>query len=141
MTDYKRYVILLGFDNTIKSSKEVFPFLISGTDLNNAFRHFLDLEYDIPFHKTDDLTIHELVSKIPQIVLSIYELKPDNMIYFGDNKNEPTNKYETTNKDEPESIKDVKTAPVLKQYKHRKIVVSSLELKDENGNTILNLWK
>lgn len=107
MTDYKRYVILLGFDNTIKSSKEVFPFLMSGTDLNNALRHFLDFECGIPFQKTDNLTTSELVSKIPQMVLSIYELKPDNMIYFGDNKNEPTNK------DEPESIKDVKTAPVI----------------------------
>lgn len=117
MIDYKRYVILLGFDNTIKSSKEVFPFLMSGTDLNNALRHFLDLECGIPFHKTDDLTIHELVSKIPQMVLSIYELKPDNMIYFGDNKNE------TTNKDEPESIKDVKTAPIIVKGKHGHTVV------------------
>ena len=58
MTDYKRYVILLGFDNTIKSSKEVFPFLMSGTDLNNALRHFLDLECGIPFHKTDNLTTY-----------------------------------------------------------------------------------
>lgn len=110
MTDYKRYVILLGFDNTMKSSKEVFPFLMSGTDLNNALRHFLDLECGISFHKTDNLTTYELTSKIPQMVLSIYELKPDNMICFGNNKNEPTNKYETTNKDEPKSIKDVKTA-------------------------------
>lgn len=133
MTDYKRYVILLGFDNTTKSSKEVFPFLMSGTDLNNALRHFLDLECGIPFHKTDNLTTYELTSKIPQMVLSIYELKLDNMIYFGDNKEE------FTNKDETKSIKDVKPTPVLKQYKHGKIVVSSLELKDENGNTILNL--
>lgn len=127
MTDYKRYVILLGFDNTIKSSKEVFPFLMSGTDLNNALRHFLDFECGIPFHKTDNLTIPELVSKIPQIVLSIYELKPDNMIYFGDNKNEPTNKDETTNKDEPESIKDVKTAPVIvrDKYGHNVVVASN----------------
>ena len=86
MTDYKRYVILLGFDNTIKGSKEVSSFLMSGTDLNNALRHFLDFECGIPFHKTDNLTISELVSKIPQIVLSIYKLKPDNMIYFRDNK-------------------------------------------------------
>lgn len=130
MTDYKRYVILLGFDNTIKSSKEVFPFLMSGTDLNNALRHFLDFECGIPFHKTDNLTIPELVSKIPQIVLSIYELKPDNMIYFGDNKNEPTNK------DEPESIKNIKTTPVLdgNYFINR---ISSIELKDENGNTII----
>lgn len=89
---------------------------MSGTDLNNALRHFLDFEYGIPFHKTDDLTIHELVSKIPQIVLSIYELKPDNMIYFGDNKNEPTNK------DEPESLRefmrDIKTAPIMIKDKH-----------------------
>lgn len=131
MTDYKRYVILLGFDNTTKSSKEVFPFLMSGTDLNNALRHFLDFQYGISFHKTDSLTIHELISKIPEMVLSIYELKPDNMIYFGDNKNEPTNK------DEPEPIKDVKTAPIVVKDKHRKIVVSTLELKDENGNTII----
>lgn len=117
MTDYKRYVILLGFDNTIKSSKEVFPFLMSGTDLNNALRHFLDLECGIPFHKTDNLTTYELTSKIPQIVLSIYELKPDNMIYFGNNKNE------TTNKDEPESIKDVKTTPVI--------------VKDTYGNDVM----
>lgn len=117
MIDYKRYVILLGFDNTIKSSKEVFPFLMSGTDLNNAIRHFLDLECGIPFHKTDNLTTYELTSKIPQIVLSIYELKPDNMIYFGDNKNEPTNK------DEFESIKDVKTAPIIIKDKHRHNVV------------------
>ena len=116
MTDYKRYVILLGFDNTLKSSKEVFPFLMSGTDLNNALRHFLDFEYGIPFHKTDGLTIHELISKIPQMVLSIYELKPDNMIYFGYNKNEPTNK------DEPEPIKDVKTAPII--------------VTDNNGNIV-----
>lgn len=116
MTDYKRYVILLGFDNTMKSSKEVFPFLMSGTDLNNALRHFLDLECGIPFHKTDNLIIHELVSKIPQMVLSIYELNPDNMIYFGDNKDE------TTNKDESESIKDVKTAPVVVTDKHGNIV-------------------
>ena len=116
MTDYKRYVILLGFDNTLKSSKEVFPFLMSGTDLNNALRHFLDFEYGIPFYKTDSLTIHELISKIPQMVLSIYELKPDNMIYFGYNKNEPTNK------DENESIKDVKTAPII--------------VTDNNGNIV-----
>lgn len=116
MTDYKRYVILLGFDNTIKSSKEVFPFLMSGTDLNNALRHFLDFECGIPFHTTDNLTIHELVSKIPQMVLSIYELKPDNMIYFGDNKNEPTNK------DESKSIKMLKTAPVVVTDKHGNIV-------------------
>lgn len=122
MTDYKRYVILLGFDNTIKSSKEVFPFLMSGTDLNNALRHFLDFECGIPFHKTDNLTTYELTSKIPQMVLSIYELKPDNMIYFGDNKNEPTNKDETTNKNEPESIKDVKTAPVIVRDKYEPIV-------------------
>ena len=120
MIDYKRYVILLGFDNTIKSSKEVFPFLMSGTDLNNALRHFLDLECGIPFHKTDNLTTYELTSKIPQMVLSIYELKPDNMIYFGDNKNEPTNK------DETESIKDVKTAPIIVKDKHgHNVVVSS----------------
>lgn len=124
MTDYKRYVILLGFDNTIKSSKEVFPFLMSGTDLNNALRHFLNFECGIPFHKTDNLTIHELTSKIPQMVLSIYELKPDNMIYFGDNKNEPTNK------DEPESIKDVKTAPIIVQYQSGKIV-------DRYGNIVV----
>lgn len=124
MTDYKRYVILLGFDNTIKSSKEVFPFLMSGTDLNNALRHFLDLECGIPFHKTDNLTTYELTSKIPQIVLSIYELKPDNMIYFGNNKNE------TTNKDEPESIKDVKTAPIIVQYQSGKIV-------DRYGNIVV----
>lgn len=117
MIDYKRYVILLGFDNTIKSSKEVFPFLMSGTDLNNALRHFLDLECGIPFHKTDNLTTYELTSKIPQMVLSIYELKPDNMIYFGDNKNEPTNK------DETESIKDVKTAPII--------------VKDTYGNDVM----
>ena len=117
MIDYKRYVILLGFDNTIKSSKEVFPFLMSGTDLNNALRHFLDLECGIPFYKTDNLTTYELTSKIPQMVLSIYELKPDNMIYFGDNKNEPTNK------DEPESIKDVKTTPVI--------------VKDTYGNDVM----
>lgn len=116
MIDYKRYVILLGFDNTIKSSKEFFPFLMSGTDLNNALRHFLDLECGIPFHKTDNLTTYELTSKIPQMVLSIYELKPDNMIYFGDNKNEPTNK------DEPESIKDVKTAPIIVRDKYEPIV-------------------
>ena len=118
MIDYKRYVILLGFDNTMNGFKfkEVFPFLMSGTDLNNALRHFLDFEYGIPFHKTDDLTIHELVSKIPQIVLSIYELKSDNMIYFGDNKDE------STNKDEPESlrefIKNIKTAPIIIKDKH-----------------------
>lgn len=117
MIDYKRYVILLGFDNTIKSSKEVFPFLMSGTDLNNALRHFLDLECGIPFHKTDNLTTYELISKIPQMVLSIYELKLDNMICFGDNK------YETTNKDEPESIKDVKTTPVI--------------VKDTYGNDVM----
>lgn len=117
MIDYKRYVILLGFDNTIKSSKEVFPFLMSGTDLNNALRHFLDLECGIPFHKTDNLTTYELTSKIPQMVLSIYELKPDNMIYFGDNKDEPTNK------DESESIKDVKTAPIIVKGKHEHTVV------------------
>lgn len=114
MTNYKRYVILLVFDNTMNGFKikKVFSSLMSGTDLNNALRHFLDFEYDIPFHKTDDLTIHELVSKIPQIVLSIYELKPDNMIYFGDNKEE------FTNKDEPESlrelIRDIKTASIIK---------------------------
>ena len=108
MIDYKRYVILLGMND----SKELFPFLMSGTDLNNALRHFLDLECGIPFHKTDNLTTYELISKIPQMVLSIYELKPDNMIYFGYNKNEPTNK------DEPESIKDVKTAPVIIKNKH-----------------------
>ena len=120
MIDYKRYVILLGFDNTIKSSKEVFPFLMSGTDLNNALRHFLDFECGIPFHKTDNLTTYELTSKIPQMVLSIYELKPDNMIYFGDNKDEPTNK------DEPESIKDVKTEPIIVKDKHgHNVVVSS----------------
>lgn len=118
MIDYKRYVILLGFDNTMNGFKfkEVFPFLMSGTDLNNALRHFLDFEYGIPFHKTDDLTIHELVSKIPQIVLSIYELKSDNMIYFGDNKDE------STNKDEPESlrefIRNIKTAPIIIKDKH-----------------------
>lgn len=117
MIDYKRYVILLGFDNTIKSSKEVFPFLMSGTDLNNALRHFLDLECGISFHKTDNLTTYELISKIPQMVLSIYELKLDNMICFGDNK------YETTNKDEPESIKDVKTTPVI--------------VKDTYGNDVM----
>lgn len=111
MTDYKRYVILLGFDN------KVIPFLMSGTDLNNAIRYFLDFECGIPFHKTDNLTIHELVSKIPQIVLSIYELKPDNMIYFGDNKEE------FTNKDESESIKDVKTAPIVVKDKHGHTVV------------------
>ena len=116
MIDYKRYVILLGFDNTIKSSKEVFPFLMSGTDLNNALRHFLDLECGIPFHKTDNLTTYELTSKIPQMVLSIYELKPDNMIYFGDNKEEPTNK------DESESIKDIKTTPVVVKDKYEPIV-------------------
>lgn len=113
MIDYKRYVILLGMND----SKEFFPFLMSGTDLNNALRHFLDLEYGIPFHKTDNLTIHELVSKIPQMLLSIYELKPDNMICFGDNKNEPTNK------DETESIKDVKTEPVI--------------IKDTYGNDVM----
>lgn len=55
------------------------------------------------------------------MVLSIYELKPDNMIYFGDNKNEPTNK------DETESIKDVKTAPIIFKDKHghNNIAVSS----------------
>lgn len=131
MTDYKRYVILLGFGNIIKGSKEFFPFLMSGTDLNNALRHFLNFECGILFHNTDNLTTYELTSKIPQMVLSIYELKPDNMIYFGDNK------YETTNKDESESIKDVKTAPIIVKDKHRKIVVSTLELKDENGNTII----
>lgn len=118
MIDYKRYVILLVFDNTRNGFKlkEVFPSLMSGTNLNNAIRHFLDFEYGIPFHKTDDLTIHELISKIPQMVLSIYELKPDNMIYFGDNKDEPTNK------DEPESlrefIKNIKTAPIIIKDKH-----------------------
>lgn len=106
MIDYKRYVILLGFDNTIS------PFLMSGTDLNNALRHFLDFECGIPFHKTDNLTTYELTSKIPQIVLSIYELKPDNMIYFGDNLKKPTNK------DESEYIKDVKTAPIIVKDKH-----------------------
>lgn len=120
MIDYKRYVILLGFDNTTKSSKDVFSFLMSGTDLNNALRHFLDLEYGIHFHKTDNLTTYELISKIPQMVLSIYELKPDNMIYFGDNKNEPTNK------DETESIKDVKSAPIIIKDKHgHNVAVSS----------------
>ena len=120
MIDYKRYVILLGFDNTTKSSKEVFSFLMSGTDLNNALRHFLDLEYGIYFHKTDNLTTYELISKIPQMVLSIYELKPDNMIYFGNNKNEPTNK------DETESIKDVKSAPIIIKDKHgHNVAVSS----------------
>ena len=120
MIDYKRYVILLGFDNTIKGSKEVFPFLMSGTDLNNVLRHFLDLECGIPFHKTDNLTTYELTSKIPQMVLSIYGLKPDNMIYFGDNKNEPTNK------DETESIKDVKATPIVFKDKHgHHIAVSS----------------
>lgn len=123
MIDYKKYVVLLSFDNTIKSSKEGFPFLMIGTDLNNAIRHFLDFECDIPFHKTANLTTPELISKIPQMVLSIYELKPDNMIYFGDNKDEPTNKYETTNKDEPESIKDVKTAPIIVKDKHGHNVV------------------
>lgn len=118
MTDYKRYVILLRIDNTMNSSKEVFPFLISGTDLNNALRHFLDLEYGIPFHKTNNLTTYELTSKIPQIVLSIYELKPDNMIYVGNNKDKPTNN------DEPESMKDVKTAPVLVKDKHGHNVVA-----------------
>lgn len=118
MTDYKRYVILLVFDNTMNGFKfkEVFRFLMSGTDLNNALRHFLDFEYGIPFHKTDNLTTYELTSKIPQMVLSIYELKPDNMIYFGDNKNEPTNK------DEPESLRelmrDIKTAPIMIKDKH-----------------------
>lgn len=106
---YKRYVILLGFDNTVNNSKEVFPFLMSGTDLNNALRHFLDFECGIPFHKTNNLTIHELVSKIPQIVLSIYELKPDNMICFTSAKEQ---------QDEPTSIKDIKTAPVLIKDKH-----------------------
>lgn len=125
MIDYKRYVILLGIDNTINSSKEVFPFLMSGTDLNNALRHFLDFECGIPFHKTNNLTIHELVSKIPQIVLSIYELKPENMIYFGDNKDEPTNK------DESKSMKDVKTAPVLVKDKHG--------IVDRYGRIISNL--
>ena len=48
------------------------------------------------------------------MVLSIYELKPDNMIYFGNNKNEPTNKDEP----EPEPIKDVKTAPIIIKNKH-----------------------
>lgn len=116
MTDYKRYVILLGFDNTIDGFDKYFPFLMSGTDPNNALRHFLDFEYGIPFHKTDNLTTPELVSKIPRMVLSIYELKPDNMIYFGDNKNE------STNKDEPKSIKDVKTAPVVVKDKYEPIV-------------------
>lgn len=132
MTDYKRYVILLVFDNTIKGSKEFFPFLMNGTDLNNALRHFLNFECGIPFHKTDNFTILELVSKIPQTVLSIYELKPDNMVYFGDNKNEPTNK------DEPESIKDIKTTPVLDGNDFiNRIKISSIELKYENGNTII----
>lgn len=117
MIDYKRYVILLGFGNIIKGSKEVFPFLMSGTDLNNALRHFLNFECGIPFHNTDNLTTYELTSKIPQMVLSIYELKPDNMIYFGDNKDEPTNK------DETESIKDVKTAPIIVKGKHEHTVV------------------
>lgn len=110
MIDYKRYVILLGFDNTANSSKEVFPFLMSGTDLNNALRHFLDFECGIPFHKTDNLTIHELASKIPQIVLSVYELKPDNMICFG-------------NVEEQKFIRDIKTAPVF--------------IKDEYGNNVV----
>ena len=116
MTDYKRYVILLGFDNTIDGFNKYFPFLMSGTNLNNALRHFLDFECGITFHKTDNLIISELISKIPQIVLSIYELKPDNMIYFGDNKDE------STNKDEPESlrelIRDIKTAPIMMKDKH-----------------------
>lgn len=113
MIDYKRYVILLGIDNTMNSSKEVFPFLISGTDLNNALRHFLDFKCGIPFHKTDNLTIHELTSKIPQIVLSIYELKPENMIYFGnaeEQEDEPTSLREF--------IKDIKTAPIFIKDKH-----------------------
>lgn len=109
MIDYKRYVILLGIDNIKNSSKEVFPFLISGTDLNNALRHFLDLECGIPFHKTENLTTYELTSKIPQIVLSIYELKPENMIYFGDTEEQ---------KDKTASTKDVKTAPVLVRDKY-----------------------
>lgn len=113
MTDYKRYVILLGIDNTMNSSKEVFPFLISGTDLNNALRHFLDFECGIPFHKTENLTIHELTSKIPQIVLSIYELKPENMIYIGNNK-----KDEDELTSLREFIKDIKTAPILIKDKH-----------------------
>lgn len=120
MIDYKRYVILLGFDNTKNSSKEVFPFLISGTDLNNVLRHFLDFECGIPFHKTNNLTIHELTSKIPQMVLSIYELKPDNMIYIGNNKEQ---KDEPTNNDEPKSMKDVKTAPVSVRYQSGKTVI------------------
>lgn len=118
MIDYKKYVILLGIDNTMNSSKEVFPFLMSGTNLNNAIRHFLDFECGIPFHKTENLTIHELTSKIPQIVLSIYELKPENMIYFGNNKeqeDEPIN-------DEPKSMKDIKTAPVSVRHQYGKIV-------------------
>lgn len=114
MINYKRYIILLGIDNTKNSSKEVFPFLISGTDLNNALRHFLDLECGIPFYKTDNLTIYELTSKIPQIVLNIYELKPENMIYFG-NADEQ--------KDEPASIKDVNTAPIIVNYKHSHDIV------------------
>lgn len=86
----------------------------------NALHRFLDFECGIPFHKTDNLTIPELVSTIPQIVLSIYELKPDNMIYFGNNKNEPINK------DEFESIKDVKTAPIIIKDKHgHNVVVAS----------------
>lgn len=119
MTDYKRYIILLGIDNTMNSSKEVFPFLMSGTDLNNALRHFLDFECGIPFRKTENLTIHELTSKIPQIVLSIYELKPDNMIYFGDNKEQ---KDEPIN-DEPKSIKDIKTAPVSVRHQYGNTVI------------------
>ena len=39
------------------------------------------------------------------------------MIYFGDNKEE------FTNKDEPESIKDVKTAPIIVKDKHGHTVV------------------
>lgn len=110
MIDYKRYVILLGEN----SSKEVIPYLMSGIDLNNALRHFLDLECGIPFHKTDNLlSIHELVSKIPQIVLSIYELKPDNMIYFGNAKEQ---------EDKPTSLKDIKTTPIL--------------IKDKYGNNV-----
>ena len=103
---------------------------MSGTDLNNALRYFLDFECGIPFHKTDNLTIHELVSKIPQIVLSIYELKPDNMIYFGDNKEE------FTNKDESESIKDIKKK-ILKPRLFQMEMISLIELKYENGNTII----
>lgn len=121
MINYKSYVILLGFDNAIDGFEKYFPFLTSGTDLNNALRHFLDFEYGISLCKTDNLTTPELISKIPQMVLSIYELKPDNMIYFGDNKNEPTKTK--TNINESESIKDVKTSPVV--------------VKDTYGNDVM----